>query len=84
MIRLNIKTHNLVKVKSFITLKELFSYCALELCLFVGSNNADHVDQAYQLAKKIWDTNVGQSVKTDLGHTISIQSKVRTGKYLVI
>jgi hypothetical protein len=84
MIRLNIKTHNLVKVKSFRTLQDLFNYCRDELCWLVGSDYDTFLNDAEKLAKKIWDTNVGQSVKTDLGHTISIQSKVRTGKYLVI
>ena len=84
MIKINIRTHNLIKVKSFKTIEDLFTYCSLELCLFVGSNNKDHVNQAYQLASKIWNTNVGQSIKTDLGHLISVAGKSRAGKHFVI
>jgi len=76
MIRINIKKDNYVKVKFFKTKKELFSFCALELCLFKGDDDQEHINQTFLLTEKIWNTDVGQIIKTDLDHNICIAGKV--------
>ena len=83
MIRINIKAGTKSKVKSFTNLTDLQIYCR-ELCLLVGDSYHIFRDEADALGRKIWNTNVGQSFKTDLGYIISISGKSRAGNHLVI
>jgi len=84
MIRINILTYNKIKVKSFNTLDKLVDYCLSEFSFLVGTDYSGAVNSAQELAIKIWNTNVGQTLKTDLGHTIAIASKGRSIKQFVI
>ena len=83
MIRLNIKKDSKVKVKSFTNLTDLQVYCR-KLCFFLGENDAHNfISEADTLGRKIWNTNVGQSFKTDLGEIISISGKSRAGHVML-
>jgi|TARA_B110000971_G_C19528102_1_gene284750 hypothetical protein len=75
MIRINIKTGNLIKVKSFNTFDSLIDFTRLELSMLIGNDIPTFINEADALANKIWNTNVGQSFKTDLGEIISISGK---------
>ena len=75
MIRINIKTGNLIKVKSFNTFDSLIDFTRLELSMLIGNDIPTFINEADALANKIWNTNVGQSIKTDLGHIVSISGK---------
>ena len=79
MIRINIKTGNLIKVKSFNTFDSLIDFTRLELSMLIGNDIPTFINEADALADKIWNTNVGQSIKTDLGHIVAIAGKVRRG-----
>jgi hypothetical protein len=48
----------------------------LEFCWLVGSDFNTLLDEAEVLTNKIWNTDVGQIIKTDLGHNICIAGKV--------
>jgi len=74
MIRINIKTYDKVIVKSFVNKNDLIIYCR-KLCLLVSDRYDILQKEAETLADKIWDTNVGQSVKSDLGHVIAVAGK---------
>jgi hypothetical protein len=74
MIKINIKTYNLIKVKSFTNFDDLEIYCR-KLCLLVSDHYHTFINEADALANKIWNTNVGQSIKTDLGHIVTISGK---------
>ena len=37
-----------------------------------------------ELANQIWETNVGQSVRSNIGHVIAVAGKSRAGNHLVI
>lgn len=75
MIKINIKTANTIKVKSFEKKYDLVNYCISEFCWLVSDDYSSFIDDAQKLANKIWNTNVGQSFKSDLGHIISIAGK---------
>jgi hypothetical protein len=75
MIRINIKTGNLIKVKSFNTFDSLIDFTRLELSMLIGNDIPTFINEADALANKIWNTNVGQSIKTDLGHIVTISGK---------
>jgi hypothetical protein len=75
MIRINIKTGNLIEVKSFNTFDSLIDFTRLELSMLIGNDIPTFINEADALANKIWNTNVGQSIKTDLGHIVSISGK---------
>ena len=75
MIRINIKTGNLIKVKSFTTFDSLIDFARLELSMLIGNDIPTFINEADALANKIWNTNVGQSIKTDMGYVISISGK---------
>ena len=75
MIRINIKTGNLIKVKSFNTFDSLIDFTRLELSMLIGNDIPTFINKADALANKIWNTNVGQSIKTDLGHIVTISGK---------
>ena len=82
MIRINIKTGTKVQVKSFTNLTDLQIYCR-ELCLLVSDNYNILNHEAIMLGRKIWNTNVGKSFKTDLGEIISISGKSRAGHVML-
>jgi hypothetical protein len=67
---------NIIKVKFFKTKQDLFDYCKSEFCWLVGSDFNTLLDKAEVLTNKIWNTDVGQIIKTDLGHNICIAGKV--------
>jgi hypothetical protein len=75
MIRINIKTGNLIEVKSFNTFDSLIDFTRLELSMLIGNDIPTFINEADALANKIWNTNVGQSIKTDLGHIVTISGK---------
>jgi len=75
MIRINIRSNNLIEVKSFVTKDDLEKYVRTDLTLLVGNNINGALQEAEILTNKIWETNVGQSVKSDLGHIISVSGK---------
>ena len=75
MIRINIKTGNLIEVKSFNTFDSLIDFTRLELSMLIGNYIPTFINEADALANKIWNTNVGQSIKTDLGHIVTISGK---------
>jgi hypothetical protein len=75
MIRINIKTGNLIEVKSFNTFDSLIDFTRLELSMLIGNDIPTFINKADALANKIWNTNVGQSIKTDLGHIVTISGK---------
>lgn len=81
MIRINIKTYDKIWVKSFTNKIDLEIYCR-NLCLLVGHDYHSHMIDAENLAEKIYNTNVGQSFKTDLGYVISIAGKSRAGNIM--
>lgn len=74
MIRINIKTHNKIEIKRFSNFKDLETFCT-SLCWLVSDDYTSFLNDAKTLANKIWTTNVGQSIKTDLGHIISVSGK---------
>ena len=74
MIRINIKTHDKIETKKFSNLNDLELFCR-SLCLLVSDDYRSFINEAETLSNKIWTTNVGQSIKTDLGHIISISGK---------
>jgi len=75
MIRINIRSNNLIEVKSFVTKDDLEKYVRTDLTLLVGNNINGALQEAEILTNKIWETNIGQSVKSDLGHIISVSGK---------
>ena len=75
MIRINVRSNNLIEVKSFVSKDDLEKYVRTDLTLLVGNNINGALQEAETLADKIWDTNVGQSVKSDLGHVIAVAGK---------
>ena len=75
MLKINIKTGNLIKVKSFNTFDSLIDFTRLELSMLIGNDIPTFINEADALANKIWNTNVGQSIKTDLGHIVTISGK---------
>jgi hypothetical protein len=75
MLKINIKTGNLIKVKSFTTFDSLIDFARLELSMLIGNDIPTFINEADALANKIWNTNVGQSIKTDMGYVISICGK---------
>ena len=79
MIRINIRSNNLIEVKSFVTKDDLEKYVRTDLTLLVGNNINGALQEAEILTNKIWETNVGQSVKSDLGHVIAVAGKSRAG-----
>ena len=81
MIRLNIKTYNKIQVKSFTNKNDLEIYCR-NLCLLVGNDYQSFINEAKKLADKIYNTNVGQSFKSDLGYIISVAGKSRAGNIM--
>lgn len=82
MIRINIKTGNLIKVKCFANKSDLINYCLSEFCWLVSNDYSTFIDDAEKLANKIWNTDVGQIIKSDLGHNICIAGKVTPVNYL--
>jgi len=84
MIRINILTYDKIKVKSFNTLDKLLDYCLSEFSFLVGTDYSGFVNSAEELAIKIWNTNVGQTLKTDAGHIIAVAGKSRAGKHFVL
>jgi hypothetical protein len=72
MIRINITTNNTRKTKSFLNVKELAHY------IFYNC----HSIFADDVAKEIWDLNVGKSL-IENGFRFSIQSKQRSGNILM-
>ena len=74
MIKLNIKTYNKVEVKRFVNFYDLEKFCR-KLCLLVGDRYDILLNEAEDLASKIWDTNVGQYVESNLGHKIVVTGK---------
>lgn len=72
MIRINITTDNTRKTKSFLNVKELAHY------IFYNC----HSIFADDVAKEIWDLNVGKSL-IENGFEFSIQSKQRSGNILM-
>ena len=78
MLKINVITYNKIQVKSFTNKNDLEIYCR-KLCLLVSDHYDTFINEADALANKIWNTNVGQSIKTDLGHIIAIAGKVRRG-----
>ena len=86
MIRINIRTNDKVKVKSFTNKNDLSKYICTDILFYdyeVGNPKVAQ-DNSDKLADKIWETKVGQSVKTEMGHIISVSGKSRAGKYLVL
>tara|TARA_R110000737_G_scaffold326276_1_gene339918 strand:- start:9 stop:281 length:273 start_codon:yes stop_codon:yes gene_type:complete len=75
MIRINIRSNNLIEVKSFVTKDDLEKYVRTDLTLLVGNDINSFLLQAEILTNDIWETNVGQSLKSDLGHVISVAGK---------
>ena len=75
MLKINIKTGNLIKVKSFTTFDSLIDFARLELSMLIGNDITTFINEADALANKIWNTNVGQSIKTDLGQIVTISGK---------
>lgn len=73
MRRINIKNKTKIVTKSFNVIEELAHY------LFYNC----HCFNTDDLAKKIWDLNVGKSLE-DNGYRFSIQSKARVGNQLVL
>ena len=51
--------------------------------LEIGNDLPTFLNEADALASKIWNTNVGQSFKTDMGHIISIAGKSRAGHVML-
>lgn len=74
MIRLNIRTYDKVWVKSFVNKNDLINYCNKIL-----SEVPQMEDAGEKLANQIWETNVGQSVKSNIGHVIAVAGKSRAG-----
>ena len=74
MLKINVITYNKIQVKSFTNKNDLEIYCR-KLCLLVSDHYHTLNDEAKALANKIYDTNVGQSFKTDLGFIISVAGK---------
>jgi len=72
MRRINIKSKNKISTKSFDVIEQLAHY------LFYNC----HCFNTDDLAKKIWDLNVGTSL-IDNGYRFSIQSKRRTGNKMI-
>jgi len=81
MIRLNIRTHDKIEVKSFKDKDALVDYVRQNFVMIVGSDVMGFVNEANDLANKIWETNVGQSLKTPLGHVVAIAGKSRVGNH---
>ena len=79
MIRKNIKTYGKIWVKSFKNKNDLIFYCQKILSCVPQMDNAGE-----ELANQIWETNVGQSVRSNIGHVISVAGKSRAGKHFVI
>ena len=77
MKRLNIKTYDKIWVKSFVNKKDLISYCKKILSCVPQMDNAPE-----ELANEIWETNVGQSVRSNIGHVISVAGKSRAGNIM--
>jgi hypothetical protein len=78
MIRLNIKTYDKVKVKSFVNKNDLINYCNKLL------SEVPQMDYAgEELANQIWETNVGQSVRSNIGHVIAVAGKSRAGHVML-
>ena len=75
MIRINVRSNNLIEVKSFVSKDDLEKYVRTDLTLLVGNDINSFLLQAEILTNDIWETNVGQSVKSDLGHIISVSGK---------
>ena len=74
MLKINVITYNKIQVKSFTNKNDLEIYCR-KLCLLVSDHYDTFINEADALADKIWNTNVGQSIKTDLGHIVTISGK---------
>tara|TARA_R100001463_G_scaffold5228_1_gene18235 strand:- start:302 stop:547 length:246 start_codon:yes stop_codon:yes gene_type:complete len=74
MIRLNIRTYDKVWVKSFVNKNDLINYCNKILSVVPQMEDAGE-----KLANQIWETNVGQSVKSNIGHVIAVAGKSRAG-----
>ena len=74
MIRLNIRTYDKVWVKSFVNKNDLINYCKKILSVVPQMEDAGE-----KLANQIWETNVGQSVKSNIGHVIAVAGKSRAG-----
>jgi len=78
MIRINVKTYDTIKVKSFINKKDLEIYCRKILSCVPQMDNAP-----MELANEIWETKVGQSVRSNIGHVISVAGKSRAGNIML-
>ena len=78
MIRLNIRTYDKVWVKSFVNKNDLINYCNKIL-----SEVPQMEDAGEKLANQIWETNVGQSVKSNIGHVIAVAGKSRAGNIML-
>ena len=78
MIRLNIRTYDKVWVKSFVNKNDLINYCNKIL-----SEVPQMKDAGEKLANQIWETNVGQSVKSNIGHVIAVAGKSRAGNIML-
>ena len=78
MIRLNIRTYDKVWVKSFVNKNDLINYCNKIL-----SEVPQMEDAGEKLANQIWETNVGQSVKSNIGHVIAVAGKSRAGMVML-
>ena len=78
MIRINIKTYDKVKVKSFVNKNDLITYCNKLLSEVPQMDNAGE-----ELANQIWETNVGQSVRSNIGHVIAVAGKSRAGHVML-
>jgi len=70
MIKVNIRTYDKIVTKSFVNKNDLVAYCKKILCVVPQQENAPQ-----ELANKIWETNVGQFVRSNIGHRIAVAGK---------
>ena len=75
MLKINIRTYDKIISKSFDNKDKLFDFTKLNLTMLIGNDITNFINRADALTNKIWDTNVGQSIKTEMGHIISVRGK---------
>jgi hypothetical protein len=75
MIKINVMTGNLLKIKSFNNKDELYKYSLDNFLLLIGNDINGLMSEAEDISNKIWKTNVGQSLKTPLGHIVTVSGK---------
>ena len=84
MIRINIRTYNLITVKFFENISELSHYLLTDILFMdMDPGNPNYaINKANKLARDLYDTFVGQSITTEYGHIISVAGKSRPVNYL--